>query len=109
MKSDHQLRMQSIEDDKVQFVRYLESGNNELANGIIRKASHMCDRLGMNVVVTFADLIKTALETAESVKEFKQVIGEHSQKCPYCDDFTTIKGEMSMRAHIGRMHSDKKN
>lgn len=104
MKSDHQLRMQSIEDDKKQFVRYLESGNNALANSIIRKASHTCDRLGMNVVVTFADLIRAALETADSVKELKQVVDEHSLKCPYCA-FTTLKGEMSMRAHVGRKHA----
>lgn len=103
MKSDHQLRMQSIEDDRKKYIRYFESGNNALANSIIRKASHTCDRLGTNVLVTFADLIRAALETADSVKELKQVFTEHSLICPYCN-FTTLKGEMSMRAHIGRKH-----
>lgn len=107
MKSDHQLRMQSIEDDKKQFARYFESGNNELANSIIRKASHTCDRVGLNVLVTFADLIMADLETADSVKELKQVVDEHSLKCPYCE-FNTLKGEMSMRAHIGRKHATNK-
>jgi hypothetical protein len=106
--SDHLIRMRTLDIAKKDFERYREKGEIEMANSTVRNASFICNQLGINVIDAFTSLTMVAESTASIVKDLRETVEKNRVKCPHCA-FTTVLGVQSMRAHIGRMHSEKKN
>lgn len=95
-------RNKMLEASKERFRVYHSRGEVEMANSIIRDASFNCNKLGKNVVAEFYHLV---CDTANEVRELKEMVQNNIIKCPDCD-FLAMSIP-SLNSHRGKKHKVK--